>query len=183
MQRLKKINAWRQKLYSFGLIGADSTGVGYGNISMRLETTQQFIITGSGTGVLPFLDEKHYTTVVAFDVEKNSLICEGPIVASSESLTHGSLYCIDQTIRAVIHVHHHHAWKALMHRVPTTTPSVAYGTPAMAHEMSRLCKESDLLHKKILVMGGHEGGLISLGKDLDEAGNILLKYISFKKIY
>jgi hypothetical protein len=46
----------------------------------------------------------------------------------------------------------------------------------MAHEIMRLIKDSDLMEKKILVMEGHEEGIFTFGKTLEEAGEILLDY-------
>jgi ABC-type iron transport system FetAB ATPase subunit len=61
-----------------------------------------------------------------------------------------------------------------MNKVPTTAIEVAYGTPEMAKEILRLFREDNLMEKKIVVMSGHEEGIISFGKNLPEAGNILL---------
>ncbi len=46
----------------------------------------------------------------------------------------------------------------------------------MAEEVIRLFKETDVKKKKILVMPGHEEGVISFGKNLKEAGQILLEF-------
>jgi hypothetical protein len=48
----------------------------------------------------------------------------------------------------------------------------------MANEIKRLFKESDVLNQKVISMAGHEEGLIGFGKDLNEAGNILLKTLA-----
>ena len=48
----------------------------------------------------------------------------------------------------------------------------------MAKEIQRLFRETDVKEKKILVMAGHKEGIISFGKDLDEAGKIMLNYLS-----
>ena len=44
----------------------------------------------------------------------------------------------------------------------------------MANEIKRLFDETALNKEKILVMGGHREGIISFGKDLEEAGSILI---------
>ena len=44
----------------------------------------------------------------------------------------------------------------------------------MANEIKRLFDQTALSKEKILVMGGHREGIISFGKDLAEAGNILI---------
>src|SRR3990167_5057475 len=101
--KLVEINKWRQNLYRLGLIGKYPNGVSFGNISVR--EGSGFFITGSKTGGLSLLDENHYTKVVDFDLETNSLVCIGPIIASSESITHAVFYQVDPNIKAVIHVH------------------------------------------------------------------------------
>jgi L-ribulose-5-phosphate 4-epimerase len=171
---IKNLNIWRDKLYKLGFIGVNNDGIGYGNISNRF-LKNQFIITGSATGKLKTLKNQHYTIVLDFNLKKNSLTAEGPIIASSESLTHAVIYEYDKSVNAVIHIHSKELWSKLINNVPTTDKSVEYGTRDMAKEIILLFKEKNLHEKKILVMAGHEEGIISFGKDLDEAGQVLLK--------
>jgi len=44
----------------------------------------------------------------------------------------------------------------------------------MALEIKSLFKTTDVLDKKLLVMGGHEEGIITFGKDLEDAGALIL---------
>lgn len=170
---LIELNFWRNKMYDLGFIGVNEEGIGYGNMSTRF-SGNQFIITGSATGKFDKLLNEHYTKVVKYDLKKNSLIAAGRIIASSESLTHAVLYECDQNINVVIHIHNKDLWLKLLDKIPTTNKSVEYGTPAMAEEILRLYNESNLKNQKTLVMAGHEDGIISFGKDFNEAGNILL---------
>ena len=137
----------------------------------------EFIISGSATGKLTNLTNEHYTKVVEYDLEKNSLTAVGPILASSESLTHAVIYEYNKSVNAIIHIHNSEMWNQLMNKIPTTNKSVEYGTPAMAKEMIRLFDESDLRKQRVLVMAGHQDGIISFGKDLNEAGNQLLNLL------
>lgn len=170
------INRWRERLYLLGWIGAYENGIGFGNISIRVPDSNRFIITGSGTGRLPVLDVRHYTLVVEVDLDRNTLTCRGPIKASSESMTHAAVYLSSPEINAVIHTHHLELWEALLDRIPTTSRSAEYGTPEMAREVLRLFGETDVGRKKIFVMGGHEEGIMTIGRDLKEAGDFLLKF-------
>ncbi|MFZ7111249.1 MAG: class II aldolase/adducin family protein [Desulfatiglandales bacterium] len=174
-EEIDEINAWRGRLYRLGLIGAYENGIGYGNLSIRKGQSDAFIITGSGTGRLRSLDETHYTRVTSVDFEANSLTCRGPVRASSESLTHAAVYVSHRATGGVIHIHHMGLWKNLMDCVPTTSPKAGYGTPEMAFEVMRLLRESNFRGKNVLVMGGHEEGLIAFGKGISEAGGLLLK--------
>ncbi len=172
---IEELNRWREKLYRSKFIGQDAHGIGYGNISVR-EKGNQFIISGSMTGGLEKLTGQHYTRVIGYDFVSNSLTAKGPILASSESLTHAAIYESQKEINAVIHIHDLVFWKKILHKVPTTNKNVEYGTPAMALEVKRLFKETDLKAKKIFAMAGHEAGIISFGKDLEEAGAVLYDF-------
>ena len=165
---LKEINEWRNKLYRANLIGKNKDGIGYGNISMRYQNN--FIITGSSTGKLSKLTAEHYTLVTQYDLDKNTLTAVGPVIASSESLTHAVIYAHEKNVNAVMHVHHFALWKKLLKILPATHKDVAYGTPAMATEILRLLEASNLAEEKIFAMGGHEDGVVSFGKNLNEAG-------------
>ena len=172
---IKKINACRDKLYDSGLIGAYADGTGYGNISIRLNDNI-FLITGTTTGNIQHLTDKHYTTVTGYNIMQNTLVCEGPIKASSESLTHAIIYESMPAINAVIHIHNKALWNNLIGVVPTTSAEVRYGTPEMAFEMNRLIESTNLINERILVMAGHEDGLIVIGKDLNQALNNVQDY-------
>lgn len=173
--QLQPLIIWRDRLWQEGLIGVYPDGIGYGNVSIKcLDGT--FLITGSQTGHLPQTDPHHYTTVTTWDIAENSVHCRGPIKASSESLTHAALYDYNPEIQAIAHIHNRQLWAHYQHILPTTAASVPYGTPQMAAEMWRLMTASDLPTQKILVMAGHEEGIITFGSTLEEAITILLSH-------
>ena len=163
----------RRNLFAARLIGVYPDGTGYGNISLR--AASGFIISGSQTGMLAELGPEHFTCVVAYDLTANSLRCEGPIIASSESLTHAAVYAQRPDVGAVIHVHDAVRWRRLSHVVPTTAESAAYGTPEMAFELQRLAAADEVARIGLVVMAGHEDGLIAFGATLDAAEAILLR--------
>jgi L-ribulose-5-phosphate 4-epimerase len=177
---IKDLNSWRNKLYQKSWIGAFPNGIGFGNISIRV-IGNIFLITGTETGKLQVLTNEHYSKVVAYNLEKNAITCLGPVKASSESLSHAAIYNKIPTVNAIMHIHSKDLWESLKNVEPTTAPEVEYGTPEMAREIVRLFKETDLANKKVLVMGGHEDGIISFGHDLDEAGERLLQLSTRKK--
>jgi L-ribulose-5-phosphate 4-epimerase len=172
---LAELNAYRRKLLQLRLIGVDSNGVGFGNLSMRDGATRNFYITGSATGGLPELTLANCARVVAYDFKRNWLRCAGAAVASSESLTHAAVYESDTRAGAVIHCHDSKLWTALVNQAPTSSKAVEYGTPEMAYEVLRLFNLTDVKSKKILVMAGHEGGIVAFGRDLEEAFAVLMR--------
>jgi ribulose-5-phosphate 4-epimerase/fuculose-1-phosphate aldolase len=168
------LNEWRNRLHELYLIGVNEQGIGYGNISIRFNTNQ-FIISGSGTGNLRTLTKQHYTLVTSYSFEDNRVSSRGPISASSESLTHAAIYASDEKVNAVIHVHHRELWNQCLYILPASGSDIEYGTPGMANEVERLFKQTDLAVQKIMIMGGHPDGILTFGCSLDEAGHRLLE--------
>ena len=185
MQPLAELNRWRTILWQQALIGQDPAryeGYGFGNVSQRTGADKAacgkrcFIISGTQTGHLPELDSCHYTLVTHYDAATNSVNAAGPIKPSSESLTHGMIYDLDDEIRIILHVHSPDIWLAADRLdIPVTDSTVPYGTPKMAAEVQRLFNETDVREQKIFSMGGHEDGVISFGTTTEEAGDILLR--------
>jgi L-ribulose-5-phosphate 4-epimerase len=172
------INHWRDILFNLDLVGAYENGVGFGNISIRIGNTTQFFITGSSTGDIPELEPGHYVKVSSYNIDDNAVMCSGPLKASSESLTHAAIYTADPGTHAIIHVHSGRLWDELKDNVPTTDPSIEYGTPGMAREMIRIFSSPEVFEKRIIVMAGDKGGLITFGNDLDEAAGVLFQYFN-----
>lgn len=172
-----ELNNYRSKLREIGLIGVDANGIAFGNLSLK-DRANGFHVTGSGTGRLPELTPADCTKVVAYDFVKNWLRCEGPAIASSESLTHAAVYESEPTAGAVIHCHNSKFWTALLDLAPTTSKTLEYGTPEMAYAVQHLFETSDVATKKIFVMGGHEGGIVTFGKNLGDAFAVLEREIS-----
>jgi L-ribulose-5-phosphate 4-epimerase len=173
---ISELNSWRNTLYDLKLIGVTEDGIGYGNISIRYRGNE-FIISGSGTGCFPRLDERHYALVMQADFESNSISSAGPLPPSSESLTHAMIYRCDKNVNAVIHVHQFELWEQLLANLPHTQKEVSYGTVEMAHEIQRLFSDENLAENRIFAMGGHYTGVIAFGQTLDEAGNLLLEQL------
>jgi L-ribulose-5-phosphate 4-epimerase len=171
------INTWREILYNMDLIGAYENGVGFGNISIRIPGTNQFIITGSSTGEITELEPGHYIKVLSYNIEDNAVQCAGPLKASSETLTHAAIYMADRGANAVVHVHCLDLWNELIHVVPTTNPGMDYGTADLARDIIRLFEDPEILEKRIIVMAGDRAGILTFGNDIDEAVNVLLEYL------
>ena len=174
-ETLTKLIDCRDKMYQHGLIGAYPNGIGFGNISIRWKNSHDFIISGSATGGIPRSAVNHYTHVYRVDIEENRLFCQGPVVASSESMSHAAIYKSRVEVQSIIHVHHLELWKNLLRKVPTTPEDVASGTPEMAYALMDLLKPPSDSDTGIIAMEGHREGIIVYGPSLAGAANYLLQ--------
>lgn len=169
------LNTWREKLLGLSLIGMSANGIGYGNISVK-NSDGSFFISGSATGGKSVLSPDDYALVTRWNFEKNQLYCTGKTKASSESLTHAAIYESYHGIHSVVHVHASVIWNHFLNKMPTTKPEILYGTPEMAIGIMNLLENKNWLEKGMIVMGGHDEGILTFGKDPDEAGNRILEY-------
>jgi hypothetical protein len=170
-----ELNDCRTRLRRMGLVGVYPNGIGYGNVSLRLADQRHFYITGSATGEIAETGPEHYVEVVDYDFERNWVKCVGPIQASSEAMTHAAIYAADPDVNAVLHVHHPTLWGRMLMTVPTTSADAAYGTPAMAYEIDRLFRETDVRKRRIIAMAGHEDGMVSFGPTVTGSEEMLLE--------
>ena len=181
---ITELNEWRNILWQQALIGQDTgryQGYGFGNISQRIGEQhaaigqREFIISGTQTGHLQRLDNSHYARVTAYNADRNRVVATGPVMPSSESMTHGIIYDLDSKLNVVLHVHSPDIWKtAVRQGIPVTRASVEYGTAEMSREGVRLFSETGVMEQGIFSMGGHEDGIVAFGNSADEAGNRLL---------
>ncbi len=169
------LSKWRQIMYEKGLIGAYTNGIGYGNISVRADSNR-FYISGTATGRLKLLEEKHCALVNSWSFGENSLKCTGMINASAESLSHAAIYETLPRVGAVIHIHHKGMWDKYFDSLLTTSSNVTYGSPEMAREIQQIVRKIKAHQENLLVMGGHEEGIIAWGETLNDAGEIILKH-------
>lgn len=167
---------YRQELYHKKLIGVLETGIGYGNLSIRIPGTDNFIITGLATGKYPILNADHISLITNFDIPKNYVECFGNMKASSESLTHAAIYMSPFNINAVVHTHNKALWSKYIGKFPTTAKNAAYGTPEMAAEIVRIIMKPGR-KEFVIIMGGHEDGIITFGKNLHAACGELYKLV------
>ena len=63
-------------------------------------------------------------------------------------------------------------WKKWKNKLPTTSKSIAYGTPEMAFGLQD-CLKSKPGSKGIIIMGGHAEGIIAFGNDFEEIAKLL----------
>lgn len=176
-ERIAELVDVRNELFRMNLIGVYPDGIGFGNISARVPGAASFVISASQTGHIPKCSAEHFTLVTTYSIKDNWVECIGPMRASSESLTHAMIYEVFHDATAIIHVHNNANWQRLLGTVPTSAESVPYGTPEMADEVRRLSRESDLRSSRIMVMAGHEDGILSFGATLRDAFDTLTSHL------
>ncbi len=168
----EKINFFRSLAVKRSYMGIGADGIGYGNISYRLDSNNQFIISSSATGGISIADRGDYSKVIDFDISNNEIYCKGNKIASSESLTHAAIYQSNPEIKAVLHIHNEELWQKHLFQLPTTSEDIEYGSVAMAEAIAELIKTySD--NKGAFVMGGHREGIIAFGESLQDCIEIL----------
>jgi hypothetical protein len=180
----RDIESWRHILILLGHVGMDPQryqGVGFGNLSARIEGTEttptnsRFLITGSQTGGKPCLSLDDYCLVEEYDIINNSVVSTGLLPPSSEAMTHGMIYDCFPEAKAVFHSHAPEIWRhAADLDLPCTGPEVPYGTVQMAQEIRRLACESSLRQSRVLAMLGHEDGVSAFGRTPAEVGQLLV---------
>lgn len=164
---LNELDGIRTKLFDLGLIGAYPGGVGYGNVSIRCESG--CIISGTSTGSLRELGADGYCYVRSFDIQNNTVHTEGPLKASSESMTHCSIYEANSLVKCVLHIHSLELWNRLLdEKYPSTSAEIPYGTPQMALRMAELVNAQENQFG-VFVMSGHREGIVAYGESINSA--------------
>jgi len=188
-ETVRVLAAWREVLARLGLIGRHPSryaGAGYGNVSARLgpfgdvpRGRRRFLVTGTQTGGRRQVTLADFCVVEEYDLARNRVRSAGSVPPSSESLTHGALYDIAPAARVVLHGHAPEIWRhARALGLPVTHADALNGTPAMAREVQRLYRETQLAETGMLVMGGHEDGVLTFGRSAGEAGETLVRYLA-----
>jgi len=180
--------AWREIMALTGLVGQEPAryaGAGYGNVSARVGPRsapmggRAFLITGSQTSGNRCIGLREFALVESYDYRANRVLSRGCVLPSSESMTHAAAYDSSPLVRCVMHAHSPVVWRRRRELgLPETNPAVPYGTMEMALEVGRLYRESVLPERGILAMGGHEDGILVLGRDPEQAGSILLQWLA-----
>jgi len=169
-----ELNKARTRLRDLGLIGMYPNGVGYGNVSIRV-TGDEFLITGTATGDGATLSPAQYCLVKSFDIAKNTVQTQGPVNASSESMSHGAVYRACPHVNCVIHIHNRRIFDGLLKdKAPATPADAAFGTPEMARAIFDLVKQGGA-QSGYIVMTGHDEGVILYAESVAKALDLTLK--------
>jgi len=167
----EQLEALRTRLFTLGLIG-EKDGIGYGNLSMRHEGSKSFFITATQTGRKYTLSREYYTYISDYDFSTFKVISQGTHKPSSEALSHAMIYAIDDRITTVIHIHSLALWHFMQTKNYLAT-TAEYGTAEMVKEIAELYINLDPILNNAFVMKGHEEGIITFGRSIEEAELIL----------
>jgi ribulose-5-phosphate 4-epimerase/fuculose-1-phosphate aldolase len=169
-----ELNDARTRLHKLGLIGVNSGGIGFGNLSIRYHG-DEFLISGTATGALPELSSGEYCLIKSFDLIQNRVVTEGPVQASSESMTHGAVYQSFASVNCVIHIHSRSIFDGMIRdRYSATPENAAFGTPEIALAI-RKCVSEINENEGVIVLAGHDEGVIAYGPSVEKALNLILK--------
>jgi len=140
-------------------------GGSFGNLSMR--TAEGFIITASNTGLDAIADDGF---VLVKKIEDGVVYAYGQKTPSSEAMVHKAIYDARPEVNAVFHGHCEEISRnAKKLGIPITSREEPYGTQALVDRVLETLGQNNFLE-----MRNH--GFISLGKTLDEAGNLTFHY-------
>ena len=180
--------AWREIMALTGLVGQEPglyEGAGYGNVSARVGPRsaaigrRSFLVTGSQTSGNRCIGLCDFAVVDEYDYQANRVHSHGCVMPSSESMTHAAAYDASPLVRSVLHAHSPVLWRRRRSLgLPETDAAIPYGTPEMAQEVGRLYRETVLPERQIFAMGGHEDGIVALGRSPAEAGGTLLRWLA-----
>jgi len=176
VEKFSEIESVRERLYTLNLIGVTKEGIGFGNISRRIDDNS-FVITGTQTGHLAKLSGEHYSLVEEYNDKEFYLKSSGSIKPSSEALTHGTIYNLSSNIGAVIHIHSKEIWNFMLTHDYLKTKDVEYGSVEMIDEVNRIFSTIKPLSNPKFVMAGHEEGVMAFGEDLVGAEMALMRIL------
>lgn len=176
-----ELDAWRSILFRLQLVGRDPDryhGLGFGNVSCR-DGEAGFLVSATQTGHAAVLGPGGYCRITACDPRRNHVVATGPAKPSSEALSHAAVYAARPRAACVLHGHSPDIWQAAERLgLPVSDPAVPYGTPEMAAEVDRLCREALDADAGLFVMGGHEDGVMAYGPDPETAGLLLVRTLA-----
>ena len=142
-------------------------GAATGNLSCR--TDDGFIITATTLKTKENLSNDCFVRVVNYDVYKNTIYAEGKQEPSCESVMHFLVYNTRGEVNAIFHGHDKSIVKnAEKLKLPVTEEEVPPGTIELANEVL-----SVLGNNNFIVI--RNGGFVSFGKTIKEAGELAIK--------
>jgi ribulose-5-phosphate 4-epimerase/fuculose-1-phosphate aldolase len=168
-----ELNNARTQLHRLGLLGVNSQGIGFGNVSIRFQG-EEFLVSGTATGAAPELSPANYCLVTSFDLVQNRIVSTGPVKASSEAMTHGAVYHACSGANCVMHIHSGAIFNGMIRdHYPATAENAAYGTPEIAFALAQCVQELGT-DEGAVVLAGHDEGVVVWGPTVEKALNLIL---------
>ncbi len=167
------LNNVRTQLHDLNMVNVLPNGIGFGNVSRRLDN-DRFLISGTSTGKERILNLDDYAIVNSFNIAKNSIFSIGLTKASSESLTHGAIYQANKNVQAVIHVHHKKLFDDLIKSdILSLSETIEYGTPELAFALYDCASKNET---GIIATKGHQDGIYAWSTTIEKAFKHILSY-------
>ncbi|MEK6946064.1 MAG: class II aldolase/adducin family protein [Nanoarchaeota archaeon] len=165
IDKSKELISWFRKFYDAGLAPQYGSGSS-GNLSFR---HKKGLIIKSTKTYFNTIKADELVYVEKFDFAEKTAYVHGKLEPSTELQMHYLIYQNRKDINAVFHVHDYGIMKfAKKFGIPVTDVTEA-GTEKIGYDA--LKKLDD---KKFVMMKGH--GVVAVGKNIEEAGKIILKY-------
>lgn len=182
-----ELQSWRRILHRLALLGQSDDaydGFAYGNLSMRRpDMSASFLISATQTGGLEHTAPEDWVLIEHYDLASFQVSAVGQKPPSSESITHAMVYAADPDIACVLHVHNQHIWRhAEGLGLATTGKDTGYGSPALAHEVSRLLIDNPV-RPLVFTTPGHEDGVFACGADLGETASALIRLLASARTF
>lgn len=169
--RIDELIYWCRIFHEQGL-APPYPGGSYGNLSFRVESEKlPFLITASRIGLKNDLDKHSFVLILNCDLSAKTVTVSGNREPSSETLLHYAIYKQRPEIGAVFHGHCSLLLeKAKELNLSITAEKAEYGTLELINTV--LCC---LEQENFLILKDH--GFLSLGKDMQEAGELSLQHL------
>ncbi len=182
-----ELQSWRSILHRLSLLGQSDDlyeGFAYGNLSMRRpDMGISFLISATQTGGLEHTAPIDWVFIEHYDLATFKVVAVGQKPPSSESITHAMVYAADTNIAFVLHVHNHDIWRhAAALGLASTGLDTGYGSPALAHEVSRLLIDNPV-RPLVFTTPGHEDGVFACGADLGETASALIRLLATARTF
>jgi ribulose-5-phosphate 4-epimerase/fuculose-1-phosphate aldolase len=165
--QIDELMSWCNLFAKNGLAPSHPEGT-YGNLSIRMN--DGILITATSLDLGKKLQYSDFIFVQNCDFELYEMTVMGNRAPSSESPIHWTMYKLRPEINAVFHGHHDTLLSLAKElQIPETVAEQDYGSPALVNEVKKLA------HYDFFNMKNH--GFISMGKTMEEAGNLALGYL------
>jgi L-fuculose-phosphate aldolase len=165
--KIRDLKRWCGKFYKRGWVPWIRE-VSCGNLSFRV-WKNEFIITGSQVGIKESLPNDCFVRVMECDLKRLMVHASGLRAPSSESMLHYAIYKQRPEVNAIFHGHSSFILRyAPKLGIIETKEKKPPGTLDLVKEVLKVLDENNFIILK-------EHGFLSLGKDMEGAGNLAIK--------